>query len=198
MGERRLSTGNSTDKLNMPKFRYSNLNFDIPPAGIYVAQVAKARDAISKARGNNMIVLTVRTLPDGYILNYYLVFNGKNDGIITQFCRHCEGALLFPEDPRVDFSLTAADTLFRVVFVEVEHETDVGEDEPRAKIKFGGIISRAKALSRAPELANVKLPSNVPPPQDLAILPKEETPPKPPKPPPTGQLPDANDDDIPF
>jgi hypothetical protein len=48
-----------------------------------------------------MITLTLRTRPDGFLLNYCLVFNGKSDGLITQFCRHCEGELAVPEDPSV-------------------------------------------------------------------------------------------------
>ena len=149
----------------MPKFSYSNINFDVAPVGVYVAQVTNAGKAFAKTTGNEMIVLTVRTMPDGYTLKYYLVFNGKNDGLITQFCKYCEGELLFPDDPNIEFSLTAADTMFRIVFVDVVHETDEGEDEPRARIKYGGILSRAKALARAPELADVRRPANVPPPR---------------------------------
>ena len=44
----------------------------------------------------------------------------------------------------------------------------------KAKIKFAGILARAKALSRAPELASIPLPTNVPPPQQLAAMPPEE------------------------
>ena len=174
----------------MPKFSYSNMNFDVAPVGVYVAQVINAKKAISRTNNNEMIVLTVRTIPDGYTLKYYLVFNGKNDGLITQFCKFCEGELLFPEDPNVEFSLTAADTMFRLVFVDVVHETDEGGDDPRARIKFGGILSRAKALARAPELANVRRPANVPPPKNLAMMPTNEKPS-------TGSVP-ILDDDIPF
>jgi hypothetical protein len=160
----------------MPKFRYFEINFGVAPVGVYVAQITNAKKTMSKSSGNEMIVLTVRTIPDGYSLKYYLVFNGSkpNDGLITQFCKCCEGELLFPEDPNIESSLTAADTMFRIVFVDVIHETAEGDDEPQARIKFGGILSRAKALARAPELANIRLPANMPPPKDLAIMPKEE------------------------
>jgi hypothetical protein len=144
----------------------------------------------------------LRTIPDGYFLNYYLVFNGKSDGLITQLCRHCEGELGFPEDPATPFSLTAADALHRLVFVDVEHDTSYA-GEPQAKIKLGGILSRTAALARNPGLANIKPPANVPAPQILAEMPEEAT--KPARPsatprspkPSTGALP-AIDDEIPF
>ena len=173
----------------MPNFSHSNINFDIPPAGIYVAQVANAKKSVSK-NGNEMITLSVSTLPDGFRLKYFLVFGGNGDGLITQFGKNCEGELGFPADSKDEFILTAADTLFRIVFAEIVHETPEGKDQPQAKIKFGGILPRAKALARAPELVNVELPSNVPGPRALAILPARENRSGP-------QLP-LPDDDIPF
>ncbi len=62
-----------------------------------------------------------------------------------------------------------------------------GEDV-KAKIKFAGILARAKALSRAPELASIPLPTNVPPPKQLAAMPPEPNPRKP-------SLPPAAEDD---
>ena len=162
----------------MPRFKFTEINHDPAPVGVHLAQVVKAVAAVSKSSGNDMIKLTLRTLNGGHWLSYYLVFSGKEgaDGIITQFCRYCEGELRFPEDPQEDFSLTAADCLHRVVFVDVVHE---GEGESlQAKIKLAGVLPRAKALALQPDLANIKLPANVPAAQDLAILPKEE-PPKP-------------------
>jgi hypothetical protein len=178
----------------MPKFTYSDINFDAAPVGVYVAQVTNAIKTVSKNSGNDMIVLNLRTIPDGYLLKYYLVFKGtkQSNGIITKFCRNCEGELTAPKESGVEFSLTPADALYRIVFIDVAHENDEGEDEPRAKIKFGGILSRAKALARAPELANVKLPANVPPPRALAIMPAEEKPAQA-----AGDSPTI-DDDIPF
>ena len=177
------------------RFSYSDSCFEPAPVGVYLAQVTKAIQTTSKSSGHPMLTLTLRTTPDGYFLRYYLVFNGKkeSDGLITQFCKNCEGELRSPEDGEIELSLTPADALHRVVFVDVEHETVQGWDEPQAKIKLGGILSRAKALARNPELAKVKLPTNVPPAQDLAILPKGGEPLKPS----TGALPPP-DDDIPF
>ena len=104
----------------------------------------KAEQTRAKSSGNVMLRLTLRTIPDGYFLNYYLVFNGKSDGLITQFCHHCEGELGPPEDPSIPFSLTAADVLRRLVFVDVEHDTSYS-GEPQAKVKLGGILPRAGA-----------------------------------------------------
>jgi hypothetical protein len=158
----------------MPRFSYSNLNLGLPPVGVYVAQVVAAKKTISKSSGNEMIVLSLRTIPDGYRLKYFLVFNGKNDELICQFGRHCEGELSFPTDFKGDFSLTAGDTLNRIVYADVVHEAPEGDDQPRAKIKFGGILSRAQALARDEALGSIKLPANVPPPKQLATLPAEE------------------------
>ena len=186
----------------MPKFHYSNNNQEPAPKGVYLAQVVKAEQTRAKSSGNEMLRLTLRTIPDGFLLNYYLVFTEKFDGLITQFCRHCEGELVFPEDPSVPFSLTAADVLHRVVFIDVDHGTSYA-GEPQAKIKLGGILCRTTALARNPGLANIKLPTNVAAPQFLAVMPEEEA--KPVKPsevakparPSTGALP-GFDDDIPF
>jgi hypothetical protein len=179
----------------MPRFKYSEFNRDPAPEGVHLAQVVKATQRVSKTSGNEMIALSLRTIPDSYWLNYYLVFSGKDgaDGLISQFCRHCEGPLRFPEDPQDDLSVTATDCLHRLIFVDVEHE---GEGENlQAKVKLAGILSRAKALAMKPELADVKLPANVPPPQDLAVLPKEEKPVR--RSGSAGALPPP-DDDIPF
>jgi hypothetical protein len=177
----------------MPQFTYSDINFDVPPVGVYVAQVTNAIKKVSKS-GNDMIVLNLRTIPDSYQVKLYLVFNGtkQSNGIITKFCKNCEGELTAPKESGVEFSLAPADALHRIVFIDVGHENDEGEDEPRAKIKFGGILSRAKALARAPQLADVRLPGNVSPPKALAIMPAEEKPAKP-----AGGSP-ALDDDMPF
>ena len=181
----------------MPKFTYSDLNFDLPPVGVYLAQVTKAEKKIAKSSGNDMIQLTLRSLPDGYTLRHFLVFNGKRagDGLVTQFCKHCEGELTPPSNPEEVLSLTTDVCLRRICFIDVVHE---GEGENvQAKIKFAGILSRAKALSRAPELANIPLPANVPPPQQLAAMPTEEPRAQKPSKPLRGTLP-ASDDDIPF
>jgi hypothetical protein len=186
----------------MPTFHYRPDSYETAPIGVYLAQVIKAEQTRAKSSGNEMLRLTLRTIQDGFLLNYYLVFNGKTDGLITQFCRHCEGELGFPEDPSIPFSLTAADVLHRLVFVDVEHDTSYA-DEPQAKIKLGGILSRTAALARNPGLANIKPPANVPAPQILAEMPEEATKttrtsatPRSVKPS-TGALP-AIDDDIPF
>jgi hypothetical protein len=180
----------------MPTFKYTPDSYETAPPGVYLAQVVKAEQTQAKSSGNEMLKLTLRTIPDGFFLNYYLVFNGKSDGLITQFCRHCEGKLNFPEDPSTPFSLTAADALHRLVFVDVVHE---GEGENlQAKVKLGGILVRAKALSLNPDLASIKLPANVPAPKPLAGMPEK----KPAKPTrlPAGALPSmlGDDDDIPF
>jgi hypothetical protein len=135
------------------RFRYSDTNFDVPPAGVYLTQIVKAEKAVSKKSGIDMVTLNLRTLPDGYGVKYFLV----GDGLITQFCKRCEGELAFPADPKDEFSLTPSDALHRVVFVEVAHEENGGQ--PRAKIKLGGILSRADALARNPNLASVKASS---------------------------------------
>ena len=183
----------------MPRFRFTEINHDPAPVGVHLAQVVKAVSKVSKSSGNPMIALSLRTIPGGYWLNYYLVFSGKQgaDGIITQFCRYCEGELRFPENPDVDFSLTAADCLHRVVFVDVEHE---GEgDNLQAKVRLAGVLPQAKALALRPDLAGVKLPANTPPAQDLAILPPvDPEAPRPSRPSTGGALPFPPDDDIPF
>ena len=115
--------------------------------------------------------------------------------LVTQFCKNCEGELTPPSNPEEELSLTPADCLHRICFIDVEHEGD-GENA-QAKIKFAGILSRAKALSRAPELANIPLPANVPPPQQLAAMPTEEPKKQKPSKPISEALP-AIDDDIPF
>ena len=166
------------------KFSYSDVNYDQAPAGVYLAQVIKASSTKAKASGNPMITLSLRTIPNGYSLPYYLT----GDGLVTQFCKRCEGELAFPADPNDEYSLTPADALFRLVFIEVVHESN-GADEPRAKIKLGGLLSRAEALARNPSLAKVKSPANTPAPKPLAIIPaggKGSAP----------GLPD--DDDVPF
>ena len=187
----------------MPAFRYKPDSYETAPIGVHLAQVVKAEQTRAKRSGNEMLRLTLRTLPDGYFLNYYLVFNGKSDGLITQFCHHCEGELSPPEDPSVPFSLTAADALRRLVFVDVEHDTSYA-GEPQAKVKLGGILPRAKALALNPGLASIKLPANVPGPQVLAEMPeaapaKTERPSEAPRSasPSTGALPAINDD-LPF
>ena len=58
----------------MPKFNYTDLSFDLPPVGVYLAQVTKAEKQIAKSSGNDMIALNLRTLPDSYSLRYFLVF----------------------------------------------------------------------------------------------------------------------------
>ena len=179
----------------MPKFSYSDMNFDLPPVGVYLAQVTKAEKKIAKSSGNDMIQLSLRTIPDGYTLRHFLVFTGKRagDGLVTQFCKHCEGELTPPSNPEEALSFTAADCIHRMCFIDVVHE---GEGENvQAKIKFAGILSRAKALARCPELADIPLPGNVPAPQQLAAMPPEE--PKAQKPSKPRALP-ASDDDIPF
>jgi hypothetical protein len=181
----------------MPRFSYNDMNFDLPPAGIHLAQVMKAEKKIAKSSGNDMIQLSLRTIPDGYSIRHFLVFNGKKtgDGIVTQFCKNCEGQLNPPGDPEEELSLTAADCLHRICFIDVVHE---GEGENvQAKIKFAGILSREKALARCPELADIPLPGNVPPPQQLVAMPPEEPKAQKPSKPISGALP-ASDDDIPF
>ena len=64
----------------MPKFKYTDLNCDLPAVGIYLAQITKAEKRISKNSGSDMIALSLRTIPDGYSLRYFLVFNGKKSG----------------------------------------------------------------------------------------------------------------------
>jgi hypothetical protein len=179
----------------MPRFSYNDMNFDLPPVGVYLAQVTKAEKQTSQ-KGNTMIALSLRTIPDGYSLRHFLVFNGtKNgDGLLTQFCKNCEGELTPPSNPDEELSLTAADCLHRICFVDVMHEGE--KEDVKAKIKFAGILARAKALARAPELASIPLPANVPPPRDLASLPKEES--VRPSKPSIGALSSPPDDDIPF
>ena len=80
----------------MPAFKYTPDSYETAPIGVHLAQVVKAEQTRAKSSGNEMLKLTLRTIPDGYFLNYFLVFNGKSDGLITQFCRHCEGELGFP------------------------------------------------------------------------------------------------------
>jgi hypothetical protein len=167
------------------RFRYSDTNFDVPPPGVYLTQIVKAEKGVSKMSGSDMVTVNLRTLPDGYALKYFLV----GDGLITQFCRHCEGELAFPADPKDEFSLTPSDVLHRIAFAEVVHEETGGQ--PRAKVKFGGILSRAAALARNAGLANIKLPANVPPPKSLPIMPAEEKGP-------AASLPDDSDDSMPF
>ena len=181
----------------MPRFAYTDMSFDLPPAGVYLAQVVKAEQKTAKSSGNDMIQLTLRTLPHSFILRYFLVFNGKKtgDGIVTQFCQNCEGALTPPSDPEAELSLTAADCLYRICFIDVEHEGS--EENVNAKVKFAGIVSRAKALSRAPELVDILLPANTPPPQQLAAMPPRKPKTQKSKPTSGGALP-ASDDDIPF
>ena len=67
-----------------------------------VAQVTNAIKTVSKNSGNDMIVLNLRTIPDGYLLRYYLVFKGKKEsnGLITKFCKNCEGELTAPKERR--------------------------------------------------------------------------------------------------
>ncbi len=186
----------------MPAFKYTPDSYETAPIGIYLAQVVKAEHTFAKKSGNEMLSLTLRTIPDGYFLNYYLVFGGKSDGIITQFCHHCEGELSPPEDPSAPFSLTVADVLHRLVFIDVVHDTGYS-GEPQAKVKLGGILSRAKALALSPNLSSIKPPANVPAPHVLAEMPaaaaKTAQPSEPPRPakPSTGALP-LMDDDIPF
>ena len=187
----------------MPSFKYTPDSYETAPIGVYLAQVVKAELTLAKRSGNEMLKLTLRTLPDGYLLNYYLVFNGTSDGLITQFCHHCEGELSPPEDPSTPFSLTAADVLHRLVFVDVEHDASYA-GEPQAKVKLGGILSRAKALALNPGLASIKPPANVPAPQVLAEMPEAHEKPARPSAPPrspspaTGALPLIDGDDIPF
>ena len=92
----------------MPRFSYNDMNFDLPPAGVYLAQVTKAEKQVAKSSGSDMIALSLRTIPDGYSLRYFLVFNGKKtgDGILTQFCNNCEGELTPPSNPDEELSLT--------------------------------------------------------------------------------------------
>ncbi|MGB7837033.1 MAG: hypothetical protein WBL40_02860 [Terrimicrobiaceae bacterium] len=183
----------------MPAFKYTPDSYETAPIGVHLAQVVKAEQTRAKSSGNEMLRLTLHTIPDGYFLNYFLVFNGKSDGLITQFCRHCEGELSPPEDPSVPFSLITADVLRRLVFVDVEHDTSYS-GEPQAKVRLGGILSRAKALALNPNLASIKLPTNVPAPQTLAEMPaapaKAERPSEAPRSasPSTGALPAINDD----
>jgi hypothetical protein len=153
----------------MPKFSYRG-NFDECPPGIYAVQVVRAKQSISKAGGNPMITLTFRILSEGYELRYRLVFSENTERLVCQFCKHGEDELRIPQDPTKEFSLTPADCLYRVAFVEVVHEKADGQDEPDAANKFGGIMSRAKALAKNPELANVKFPRNIPPAKDLPII----------------------------
>ena len=127
----------------------------------------------------------------------------KSGELIRQPCSHCEGELSFPDDPSAPFSLTAADVLRRLVFVDVEHNTSYAA-EPQAKVKLGGILSRTAALARNSRLANIQRPTNVPPPQVLAEMPvagekpawSSETPRS--ARPSTGALPAIEGDDIPF
>ena len=151
------------------------MNFDLPPVGVYLAQVTRAEKKIAKSSGNDMIQLSLRSIPDGYTLRHFLVFTRKRagDGLVTQFCKHCEGELTPPSNPEEELSLTAADCLYRICFIDVVHE---GEGENvQAKIKFAGILSREKALARCPELAKIPLPANVPPPQQLVAIPPRGT-----------------------
>jgi hypothetical protein len=69
--------------------------------------------------------------------------------------------------------LTAADCLYRAVFIEVDHEqirdaNDNETDDERAVVK--AILKRARALARAPHLAELKTPANVPAAKELPII----------------------------
>jgi hypothetical protein len=122
-----------------------------------------------------MIRLTHRSIPAGYRFFYHLVFCPQCEGMITRFCHACEGGLLLPHDaePGAEFSLMAVDCLYRTVFVEIDHEPikDANgnvTDDQRVVVK--AILKRTRALARAPHLAELKPPTNVPAAKELSII----------------------------
>lgn len=183
----------------MPRFKRTEATYEDIAAGVYLTQIIKAKQQIAKTSGNDMLTLTLRDLIAGWLLTYYLSFSGKGDGLITAFCHRCEGELILPGEPGADFSLTAADCLHRLVFIEVELEEDPNDKEhlrPRIKIP---VLSRTLALARVPELAQIKLPANVPPSKQLAAFSvfQQATSPRPAPPAGPNDL-DAEPDDLPF
>ena len=91
----------------MPKFTYSDINFDVAPVGVYVAQVTNATKRVSKTSKADMLVLNLRTIPDGDPLKDDLVFKGtkQSNGLITKFCKNCTGELTPPKEPGAEPSL---------------------------------------------------------------------------------------------
>jgi hypothetical protein len=150
----------------VPKFKRNESNLELVPEGIYLAQVNKASNKTS-SNGNSMIQLILKTIPDRYTLFYHLVFVPECDGMITHFCHSAESELILPDDFEQEFSLTAADCLNRLLFVNVVHEEDNRGDE-RATVKE--ILKRVKALAKAPHLADLPFPANVPSAKKVAII----------------------------
>jgi hypothetical protein len=149
----------------MPRFHRNESSLELPPKGIYLTRTTKAQEKRSSG-GNQMIALTLNSIPDGFRFFYHLVFTEACEGMVTHFCHACEGELILPDDFEQEFSLTPADCLYRLVFVAIDHEEDQNGDE-RATVK--AILKRAKALAKAPHLAELT-PPNVPPAKALPIV----------------------------
>jgi hypothetical protein len=149
----------------MGRFRRNESNLELPPKGVYLVRVTKAQEKRSSS-GNQMIALTLNSIPDGFRFFYHLVFCPECEGMITHFCHSVEGELLLPDDFEQEFSLTAADCLHRLVFITIDHEEDQNGDE-RATVK--AVLKRIKALAKAPHLAELS-PPNIPLPKTLPII----------------------------
>jgi hypothetical protein len=121
-----------------------------------------------------MIALTLSMIPNGARLKYYLVSTGSGpaERAILQFCQRCEGELLLPAAGVGNVSVTADDVMHRVVYVDVVREVRNGW-EPRLVVKYGGVLPRAQALARNPNLIHICPPSTTPPARKLALMPKD-------------------------
>ena len=150
----------------MPTFRRREFNDELPNQGIYLSQILKAEDRLSRER-NRTIKLSLRSIPDGFWFNYYLTFSEKAEGLVTAFCHRVIPELLLPDDFEAEFILTADDCLHRLLYVDIVHGEWNGE--PRAEVK--AILKQAQALAKAPHLEKIQHPANLPTVKVLPIKP---------------------------
>lgn len=157
------------------RFKRDESSLGLPPTGIHLTQIVRAQAKVS-SKGNSMIQCTLRSIPEGHRLFYHLVFTKDTDGMVTHFCHSAEGELILPDDYKAEFDLTPNDCLNRLVFVEIEHVESFNGGDVRANVR--AILKRDKALAKAPHLAKLVSPTNVPPAKNLTAIKSSSAPPR--------------------
>jgi hypothetical protein len=129
--------------------------FQLPPEGVYAAQITAAQPAVSKNQ-NEMLVTDFQLLPKDGVVRGWLVLSDVARFRLQAFCVSFQ--ILPPGDPGALLYLTPEHCLGRYGFLRIKHQTWKG----RQVAKIDRFLSRLVAIRENPALQEVVFPSQKP------------------------------------
>jgi len=95
----------------------------LPPEGIHALHILKAETQFSRSKGEEMLALSLETVPGGEKFRGFVMLEGKGTFVIKPFCAAC--GLVRPQDPNASFELSPKLLRGRYLFGEIVHKTNV-------------------------------------------------------------------------